>query len=165
MILEPKKIKSVTVSIVSPSFFPLSDGVRCHDLSFLNVEFYASFSTPFSYSSRGSSVPLCILPLGWCHLHIWGYWYLLTILIPPCATSSPVFRMMYSAYKLNKQGDNIQPWYTPFPTWNQSVVLFGSNYLFLTCIQVLQETGKMVRYYHLFENFPQFVVIYTIKQS
>ena len=29
---------------------------------------------------------------------------------------------MYSAYKLNKQGDNIQPWNTPFPTWNQSVV-------------------------------------------
>ena len=30
--------------------------------------------------------------------------------------------MMYSAYKLNKQGDNIQPWHTPFPIWNQSVV-------------------------------------------
>ena len=30
--------------------------------------------------------------------------------------------MMYSAYKLTKQGDNIQPWCTPFPIWNQSVV-------------------------------------------
>ena len=30
--------------------------------------------------------------------------------------------MMYSAYKLNKQGDNIQPCYTPFPIWNQCVV-------------------------------------------
>ena len=30
---------------------------------------------------------------------------------------------MYSAYKLNKQGDNIQPWRTLFPIWNQSVVL------------------------------------------
>ena len=29
---------------------------------------------------------------------------------------------MYSAYKLNKQGDDIQPWHTPFPIWNQSVV-------------------------------------------
>ena len=27
-----------------------------------------------------------------------------------------------SAYKLNKQGDNLQPWCTPFPIWNQSVV-------------------------------------------
>ena len=26
---------------------------------------------------------------------------------------------MYSAYKLNKQGDSIQPWRTPFPIWNQ----------------------------------------------
>ena len=30
---------------------------------------------------------------------------------------------MYSEYKLNKQGDNIQPWCTPFPIWNQSTVL------------------------------------------
>ena len=29
---------------------------------------------------------------------------------------------MYSAYKLNKQGDNIQPRQIPFPMWNQSVV-------------------------------------------
>ena len=29
---------------------------------------------------------------------------------------------MYSSYKLNKQGDKIQPWRTPFPIWNQSVV-------------------------------------------
>ena len=29
---------------------------------------------------------------------------------------------MYSAWRLNKQGDNIQPWCTPFPIWNQSVV-------------------------------------------
>ena len=35
--------------------------------------------------------------------------FLLAILIPACASSSPVFLMMYSAYKLNKQGDNIQP--------------------------------------------------------
>ena len=37
------------------------------------------------------------------------------ILIPACASSSPAFLMMYSAYKLNKQGDNTQPWHTPFP--------------------------------------------------
>ena len=45
-----------------------------------------------------------------------------TILIPACASSSPAFHMMYSAYKLNKKGGNIQPWPTPFPIWNQSVV-------------------------------------------
>ena len=45
-----------------------------------------------------------------------------SVLIPACASSSPTFLMMYSAYKLNKQGDNIQPWRTPFPIWKQSVV-------------------------------------------
>ena len=35
--------------------------------------------------------------------------FLPAILIPACISSSPAFLMMYSAYKLNKQGDNIQP--------------------------------------------------------
>ena len=35
--------------------------------------------------------------------------FLLAILIPACAPSSSAFLMMYSAYKLNEQGDNIQP--------------------------------------------------------
>ena len=48
--------------------------------------------------------------------------FLLANLIPACASSSPAFLMMYSANKLNNQGDNIQPWHTPFPIWNQSVV-------------------------------------------
>ena len=48
--------------------------------------------------------------------------FLLAILIPACASSSLAFHMMYSAYNLNEQGDNIQPWCTPFPIWNQSVV-------------------------------------------
>ena len=43
------------------------------------------------------------------------------ILIPAWASSIPAFHIMYSAYKLNKQGDNIQPWGTPFPIWNQYV--------------------------------------------
>ena len=44
------------------------------------------------------------------------------ILIPACASSSPAFCMMYSEFKLKKQGDNIQPWHISFPIWNQSVV-------------------------------------------
>ena len=39
LILEPPKIKSDTVSTVSPIYFPWSDGTGCHDLHFLNVEF------------------------------------------------------------------------------------------------------------------------------
>ena len=39
----------------------------------------------------------------------------------------------------------------------------GSNWCFLTRIQVSEEAGKVVWYSHLFKNFPQFVVIYTVK--
>ena len=39
----------------------------------------------------------------------------------------------------------------------------GSNCCFLTCIQVSQETGKVVWYTHLFKNFPQFIVMHTVK--
>ena len=39
VILEPKKITSITVPIFFPVNLPWSDGTRCHDLCFLNVEF------------------------------------------------------------------------------------------------------------------------------
>ena len=62
--------------------------------------------------------------------------FLSAILIPACASSSPAFRMMCSAYKLNKQGDNIQPcpMYS-FPKFESiSCSMSGSNCCFLTCI-------------------------------
>ena len=80
--------------------------------------------------------------------------FLPAILIPAYASSSPVFLMMYSAYKLNKQGDNIQTRCTAFPIWNQSCSMSHSNCCFLTCIQVSQEASKVVWYSHLFKNFP-----------
>ena len=39
----------------------------------------------------------------------------------------------------------------------------SSNCCFLTCIQISQEAGQVVWYSHLFKNFPQFVVIHTVK--
>ena len=39
----------------------------------------------------------------------------------------------------------------------------GSNCCFLICIQVSQESGKVVWYSYLFQNFPQFAVIHTVK--
>ena len=39
----------------------------------------------------------------------------------------------------------------------------GSNYCFLTCIQISQAAGKVVWYSHLLKNFPQFVVIHMVK--
>ena len=46
---------------------------------------------------------------------------LLPVLIPAYASSSPTFHMMYSVYKLNKQGDNIQPSCTTFQIWNMPI--------------------------------------------
>ena len=39
----------------------------------------------------------------------------------------------------------------------------SSNCCFLTCIQISQEAGKVICYSHLFKNFPQFLVIHTVK--
>ena len=39
----------------------------------------------------------------------------------------------------------------------------SSNCCFLTCIEVSQEAGQVVWYSHLFQNFPQFIVIHTVK--
>ena len=41
--------------------------------------------------------------------------------------------------------------------------MYGSKCCFLTCIQISQQAGQVVWYSHLFENFPQFVVIHTLK--
>ena len=80
------------------------------------------FHSPLWLSSRGSLL-LCFLPLrvvSSAYLRL--LMFLPAILITACTSSSPAFLMMYSAYKLNKHGDNMQPWHTPFPIWNQSVV-------------------------------------------
>ena len=39
----------------------------------------------------------------------------------------------------------------------------SSNCCFLTCIQISQEAGQVVWYSHLFQNFPQFIKIHTVK--
>ena len=39
----------------------------------------------------------------------------------------------------------------------------GSNCCFLTCIQISQDAAQVVWYSHPFQNFPQFVVIHTVK--
>ena len=48
-------------------------------------------------------------------------------------------------------------------SWVGTSLLFHVNYCFLTCIQISQEAGKVVWYFHLLKNFPQFVVIHTVK--
>ena len=88
---------------------------------------------------------------------------LLAILIPPYVSSSPEFLMMYSSYKLNKQGDNIQPWCTPFLICNQSVV--PHPVLTVTSWPAYRFLRRQVRWSGIPTSWRifQFVVIHTVK--
>ena len=110
VILELKKIKPVTVSIVFPSICHEVMGLDAMILVFCLLSFKPAFSLSFfpfikrlfTYSSLSairevSSTYLRLLII------------LAAIVIPVCTSSSLAFCTMYSAYKLNKQGDNIQP--------------------------------------------------------
>ena len=124
VILDPHpQIKSVTVSTVSPSI--------CHEVmgldSMIIVFWTLSLKPTFSLSSFtlikrlfSSSLLSAIMVVWSANLRLLVY--LPAILIPACASSSPAFLVMYSAYKLNKQSDSIQPYCTIFSILNQSVV-------------------------------------------
>ena len=123
VILEPQKIKSDTVSTVSPSI--------CHEVMGTDTMIFVFWMlslkptlTLYTFTfikrllSSSSLSAIRVVSSAYLRLLI----FLPAILIPACVSSSPAFPLMYSAYKLNKQGDNIQSWCTPFPIWNQYVV-------------------------------------------
>ena len=120
MSLEPKKIKPVPVSIVSPSICHAVMELYAMILVFRMLNFKPTFSlSSFTFIKRffSSSSLSAIRMVSSAYLRL--LIFLPEILIP--ASSSPAFLMMHSACKLNKQGDNIQPWHAPFLIWNQSV--------------------------------------------
>ena len=163
VILEPKKIMSVTLSIVSPSI--------CHEMMGPNAMIFVfwmlSFKPSFSLSSFTFIKRLFSSSLSAIRVVSSAYLRLLIILpivlIPACASSSLAFHMMYSAYKLNKQGDNIQSWRSPFLIWNQSVVSW--SVLTLASWPAYRFLRRQVRWsgIPIFQNFLQFVVIHTVK--
>ena len=122
VILEAKKIKFVTVSIVSPSICHEVMGPDAMILIFWMLSFKPAFSLFFFTLIKRffSSSSLLLLECTSAHLRL--LIFLLTFLIPAWDSSSLAFHIMHSACKLNKLGDNIQPWGTPFPILNQSDV-------------------------------------------
>ena len=100
VILEPKKIKSVTISIVSPSI--------CHEVivsdamifSFWMLSFKPTFSlSSFTFIKRlfsSSSLSVVRVVLS---AYLRFLIFLLAILIPACASSRLAFRMIYSAHR------------------------------------------------------------------
>ena len=126
-----KKIKSVTVYIVSTS---ICHEVMGPDAMILGSECLVFWKPTFSlYSltfnkrifSSSSLYAIRVVSFAYPRLLM----FLLAILIPACVLSIPAFLMMYSAYKSNKQGDNIQPWRTPS--------LFGTSLLFHVVVTVV----------------------------
>ena len=96
---------------------PWSSFFECWVLSQLFHSHQESLQFLFSFCHKGGVI--CMVDT---RLSI----FLPAILIPACASSSPAFCMMYSACKLNKQGDTIQSWCTPLPIWNQFPKLLTS---------------------------------------
>ena len=105
-----------------PIYLPWSDRTTCHDLVFWMLSFKPAFSfSSFTFIKRlFSSSTVCIRVVLSAYLRL--SLFFCAIWIPVYASFILSFLMMYSAYKLNKQGDSIQPWRTHFPIWNQSVV-------------------------------------------
>ena len=162
--LEPKKIKSVTVSPISLSICREVMGPDVMILVFWMSNFKPAFSfSYFTFIKRHFSLSLL------CAIRLVSSEYLsllifpLAILILACASSSPTFHVMYSAYKLNKMGDNIQPWHIAFQIWNQSLV----PCLFLTVASwpAYSFLRRQVRWSGIPISLRifQFVVIHTVK--
>ena len=98
-------------------------GLAAMILVFLNIEFQARFFILVFHPHQELFSSLSLSAFGvvsstYLRLLI----FLLAVLIPAWTSSSTAFGLMYSAYKLNKQVDNIWPWHFPFPILNQSSV-------------------------------------------
>ena len=119
VILEPPKIKFLTVSLSTCHEMGPDAMILVFWMSSFKPTFPLSFYTFIRRLFRSSLLStIRVVSSAYPRLLI----FLRAFLIPACASSSPAFLMMYFSYKLNKHGDNIQPWRTPFPIWNQSVV-------------------------------------------
>ena len=99
----------VSVSIFSPFIYHEGMGLDAIILVFGMLSLSQLFHSPFTFIKRlfssSSLSAIRVVSLAYLRLLI----FLPAILIPACASSSLAFRMMYSAYKLNNQSDNIQP--------------------------------------------------------
>ena len=95
---------------------------------------------------------------------MWGYWYFsgqswFQLVL------HPVWDFTWCTLsKIKQTGWQYTAFTSSFPSLEPVCCsMSSSNCCFTTCIQVSQEAGKVVWYFHLLKNFPQFVVIHTVK--
>ena len=122
VILEPPKIKSVTVSVASPSISHEVMGPDVMIFIFWMLSFKPTFSLSYFSFIKRFLISSLLSAIGWCHLCIWGYWYFsqqswFQLVLHPAQHFT---WCTLHINKLNKQGDNIQLWCTPFLIWSQS---------------------------------------------
>ena len=149
--MEPKKIKSVTVSTFPPSICHTVMGPNtmtlcvcvCVCVFFECWVLSQLLHSSLSLSPRGSLVPLHFLPLEWFHLHIWNCWYFsqqswFQLVIHPAwhfiwftLHRSEIRVSICILDQLLSQFEQIH------------CFMSGSNCCFSTCIQVSQEVGKV----------------------
>ena len=133
-------------------------------LDFWMLSFKPTFSlSSFTFIKRlfGSSSLSAIREASSAYLRL--LIFLPAILIPAWASSGLAFHMMYCAYKLNKQGDNIQPWHIPFLIRNQSVV--PCPVLSVASWPAYRFHRRQVRWsgIPIYLRIFQFIVIHTVK--
>ena len=151
VILKPKKVKSVPVSIVSPSICHKVMGPNAMIFIFWMLSFNPAFSlSSFTFIKKLYSFCLFsairVVSSAYLRLLI----FLLSILIPACESSSPAFHMMYPAYKFKKAGWQFIALTYSFPNFEPvHYSMSSSNCCLSTCIQVSQEAGQVVWYSHL----------------
>ena len=151
--------------------FPLSPSI-CHEvlglvvmiLLFWMLILSQPFHSPFSLSSRGSLIPLHFLPLEWYHLHILGCWYFsgnlnfsLYFMQPGILQDVLCIEVKWAGWQYTA----LMYSFLYFEPGHYS--MSSSNCCFLSCIQVSQDTGKVVLHSPLFKNFPQLFMIHTVK--
>ena len=151
VILEPKKIKSVTVSIFYPYICHKVMGPDSMILDFSILSFKPAFSlSSFTFTKR-----LFIRVVSSAYLRL---------LIFPQAICFQIG--LYPAQHFTwctLHGDNIEPWLTPFSILNQSI--FPCPVLTDASWPSYRFLRRQVRWsgIPISKNFPQFVVIHTVK--
>ena len=140
LILKPKKIKSVTVSIISTFIFPEVMESDAMILGFRILSFKPAFSLSSFIKRLFSSSSLSVIRVVSSAYLKWLI-FPMAILILACVSSNLAFYKMYSACMWNKQGDNIQHCHILFTIFKQSIVpclvLTAASWLsyrFLRCL-------------------------------
>ena len=121
------------------------------------------FHSPLSLSSRGSLVPLPFFKIG-------------VICISEVIDISPGYLNSSWCFIQPDISQDVHYIEVKLTGWQYTALIYsfpslelvrcsmsGSNCCFLTCIQISQEAVKVVWYPYLFKNFPQFIVIHTVK--